>query len=241
MDGEAHIWWSQSWWRHQMETFSALLALCAGNTPVPGEFPAQRPVTQSFDVFFDLRPNKRLSKQSWGWWFERLSRPLWRHRNNSTSMPISRIISPVAALSWIGSCRLSSALTLLHWENHAIVAVLEAQPWIIWTHNELQGTARLCAYFMTFKHISKMHHHRVKKPSLKLQFVHWRYCAISYHTGMEWIKVELADMLWSGGNAFQNTVFYPTVKGSTIYCKSINQLHENGQHSSLTHCGLATP
>ena len=70
-----------SWWRHQMETFSALLAICAGNSPVPGEFPTQRPVTRSFDVYFDLRPNKRLSKQSWGWWFETLSRPLWRHRN----------------------------------------------------------------------------------------------------------------------------------------------------------------
>ena len=54
-----------------MEIFSALLALCAGNSPVTGEFPAQRPVTRSFDVFFDLRQNKRLSKQSWGWWFER--------------------------------------------------------------------------------------------------------------------------------------------------------------------------
>ena len=43
-----------------METFSALLAICAGNSPVPGEFPTQRPVTRSFDVFFDLRPNKRL-------------------------------------------------------------------------------------------------------------------------------------------------------------------------------------
>ena len=61
------------WWRHQMETFSALLAICAGNSPVPGEFPAQRPVTRSFDVFFDLRLNKRLSKQSWGWWFKTLS------------------------------------------------------------------------------------------------------------------------------------------------------------------------
>ena len=47
-----------------METFSALLAICAGNSLVTGEFPAQRPVTQSFDVFFDLRLNKRLSKQS---------------------------------------------------------------------------------------------------------------------------------------------------------------------------------
>ena len=43
-----------SWWRHQMETFSALLAICVGNSAVPGEFPAQRPVTRSFDVFFDL-------------------------------------------------------------------------------------------------------------------------------------------------------------------------------------------
>ena len=70
-----------SWWRYQMETFSALLAICAGNSPVPGEFPAHRPMTQSFDVFFDLRLNKRLSKQSRGWWFETLSRPLWRHSN----------------------------------------------------------------------------------------------------------------------------------------------------------------
>ena len=64
-----------------METFSALLAICAGNSPVPGEFSAQRPVTPSFDIFFDLRLNKRLSKQSRGWWFETLSHPLWRHCN----------------------------------------------------------------------------------------------------------------------------------------------------------------
>ena len=38
-----------------METFSALLALCAGNSTVTGEFPTQKPVRQSFDVFFDLR------------------------------------------------------------------------------------------------------------------------------------------------------------------------------------------
>ena len=79
-DGLLH-WRIDPWWRHQMETFSAPRAICAGNSPVPGEFPAQRPVTRSFDVFFDLRLNKRLSKQSWGWWFETLSRPLWRHCN----------------------------------------------------------------------------------------------------------------------------------------------------------------
>ena len=54
--------------------------LC-GEFTGPGEFPTQRPVTRSFDVFFDLRLNKQLSKQSWCWWFETLSRPLWRHCN----------------------------------------------------------------------------------------------------------------------------------------------------------------
>ena len=64
-----------------METFSALLALRAGNSPVTGEFPAQSPVMRSFDVFFDLHPNKWLSKQFRRWWFETPSRPLWRFCN----------------------------------------------------------------------------------------------------------------------------------------------------------------
>ena len=71
-----------TWWRHQMEVFSALLALCAGNSPVPGEFHSQRPVTRSFDIFFDLCLNERLSTQSWGWWFETPSRSLWHHCND---------------------------------------------------------------------------------------------------------------------------------------------------------------
>ena len=69
------------WSCHKMETFSALLAIRVGNLPVTGEFPAQRPVTRSFGVFSDLSPNNRLSKQSWGWWCETHSRPLWRHSN----------------------------------------------------------------------------------------------------------------------------------------------------------------
>ena len=71
-----------TWWRHQMETFSTLLAIYAGNSPVTGEFPAQRPVTQSFGVFFDRTPNKWLSKQSRGWWFETLWHPLCHHCND---------------------------------------------------------------------------------------------------------------------------------------------------------------
>ena len=70
-----------AWWRHQMETFSELLVFCAGNSPAIGGFHSQRPVTRSFDVFCNLCLNKPLNKQSWGWWFETPSRPLWRHCN----------------------------------------------------------------------------------------------------------------------------------------------------------------
>ena len=71
--------------------------------------PHKRPVTWSFDVFFDLRLNKRLSKQSWGWWFETLSRSLWRHRNGDNSwFPVMRrIFTPITDLYWVcGNCYL---------------------------------------------------------------------------------------------------------------------------------------
>ena len=98
--GPTWVWCSRSpcraFWlsmvtRHHMETFSALLALGGGggggggggDSPVICEFPA-RPLTPSFEFFFDLRLNKRLSnKQSWGWWFETPSRSLWRHGNEA--------------------------------------------------------------------------------------------------------------------------------------------------------------
>ena len=60
-------------WCHQMETLSALLAICAGNSPVSIEFPAQRPVTRSFDIFFDLPPNN-------GWVNNREAGDLRRYR-----------------------------------------------------------------------------------------------------------------------------------------------------------------
>ena len=68
-----------TWWRNQMETFSAFLALCGGNPPVSGGYSSQRPETWSFDVFFDVRLNKRLSKQSRYRCFETPGRSLWRH------------------------------------------------------------------------------------------------------------------------------------------------------------------
>ena len=94
------VWRAISWWRHQMETFSALLAICAGNSPVTGEFPAQRPVTRNFDIFVDLRLNKRLSKQWWGWWSKTPSRPLWRH-SNVLRVCVSGIIGDITSLKTI--------------------------------------------------------------------------------------------------------------------------------------------
>ena len=99
-----------------METFSALLALCAGNSPVPGEFPAQRPVTRSFDVFFDLHLNKRLSKQWWGWWFDTLSSPLWRHRNAGVNMILGPTSHGILWMYWL-FCALIFVNTLRRWHN----------------------------------------------------------------------------------------------------------------------------
>ena len=73
-------YFDSAWWRHQMETFSALLALCERNPPVTGGFHSQRPVTESFDVFLDLHLNKRLNKQSRCLWFEMPSCSLWLQR-----------------------------------------------------------------------------------------------------------------------------------------------------------------
>ena len=82
------LWWLyRPWWRHQLETFSALLALCEENPSVTGGFPSQRPVTRSFDVFFDLRLNKRLSKRSRCWSFETPSRSLWLCRLGDITSP----------------------------------------------------------------------------------------------------------------------------------------------------------
>ena len=78
-------WFRWSWWCHQMDTFSRLLALYVGNSSVTDELPSQRPVTLGFDVLFDLCLNKRLSKQSRCWWFGMPLLSLWCHCNVSLS------------------------------------------------------------------------------------------------------------------------------------------------------------
>ena len=76
----------RAWWRLQRKTCSALLTLCAGNSPVTSEFPSQRPVMQIFVVSFDQRLNKWLSKQWRCWWFQMPSPSLWCHCNGRTMM-----------------------------------------------------------------------------------------------------------------------------------------------------------
>ena len=82
---------------------SVLLALCTGNSPVTGEFPLQRPVTRSFDVFFDLFLNKLLSKPSIRRWFETPSRSLLRYCNaNQISWRVS--LCPAASTLLCTEC-----------------------------------------------------------------------------------------------------------------------------------------
>ena len=105
-----------TWWRHHMETFSASLPICAGNSPVTGEFPAQRPVTRRIDVFFDLRLNKQFSKQSWGWWLVAPSRSLRLYCNENLN-----ILERNTFIRWCGS------ITAIMGMKFALFAFLQSE------------------------------------------------------------------------------------------------------------------
>ena len=70
-----------SWWRHQMENIFCITGHLCWEFPGPWWIPGTKASDSELWYFIDLRRNKLLSKQSWGWWFETPSRPLWRHRN----------------------------------------------------------------------------------------------------------------------------------------------------------------
>ena len=74
----------------KLETFSALLALCAGNSPVTSEFAAQRPVMRKMIFSLICALIKWWSKQSWGWWFETPSRSLWHHCNGKYGVKLTQ-------------------------------------------------------------------------------------------------------------------------------------------------------
>ena len=95
-----------------METFSALLAFWEGKSTVTGDFPSQRPVTRSFDVFFDLHLSKWLSKPSDRRWFETQSRSLWRHCNDEIDLRNGNDNFPT--LLWIRSVSLRQNIKNQH-------------------------------------------------------------------------------------------------------------------------------
>ena len=96
-------WWCQYWCRfkldaeygssHRRTNDDPVLVMTSSNLNIfcvtghlCGEFTGPRwiPHSKANDAelwYFGLRLNKRLSKQLWGWWFETLPRPLWRHSN----------------------------------------------------------------------------------------------------------------------------------------------------------------
>ena len=146
----------EAWWRHQMEAFSALLALCEGNPPVPGRFPSQRPVTRRFDVFFDLRLNKRLSKQSRRRWFKTPSRSLWRHCNDGIGTFVWRIrtislyIHIYILLSGVPDLwdrnKILSGGDLSHHQVPHCIRVLFYFVWFVFIHHNFQFYFELCTY-----------------------------------------------------------------------------------------------
>ena len=82
-----------------------------------GEFPTRRLVTQSFDIFFDLRRNKRLSKQSWGWWFETLSPHydviIMFNTHFITFGIVLCFTGPVVIFAWAWSAKVLVEITLM--------------------------------------------------------------------------------------------------------------------------------
>ena len=119
-----------------METFSALLAICAGNSPATGEFSTQRPVTRSFDVFFDIRLNEWWSKQSWGWWFETPSHPLWCHSyvipglhcNDQYMCFQTGDFGPAGSLLMMVDDSEKHTLSIWEWQSECMVAKTPVRP-----------------------------------------------------------------------------------------------------------------
>ena len=157
------------WWRHQMEIFSALLAIC------PRWIPPTKPVTRSFDVFFDLRLKIRLSKQSWGWWFETSSCLLWRHSN---AMSATRF--------FFCRARILTVITLVH-----IIAIVPVNKHAI----------RRQRHPFSYKPSSKLtpFDQTSMNGEYKFKYFLWS-CALIYHTNYHaWYKhgfVNHCDRCW---------------------------------------------
>ena len=114
-----------SWWHHQMETFSVVLALSEGNPPVTGEFPSQKPVTRIFDVFFDLCLSRGMSKQSRRRWFQTSLRSLWRHWNAMLHEPKTKpLLQPMMTEIYMAIIITDPADFLKHWYSVCSLCII---------------------------------------------------------------------------------------------------------------------
>ena len=124
------------WWHQQMETFYALVALSAGNSPVIGEFPSQRPLTRSFDVFFELHLNIWLSKQLRRRWFETPLPSLWRHCNvNLENISAVVDMKPTFVCLYYAFTKLENCDTrnydcVHHMRNLCIISTISYELWL---------------------------------------------------------------------------------------------------------------
>ena len=160
-----------------MEKISALLALFVGNSPVTGEFPSERPVMGSFDVFSDLLLNKRLSKQSWGWWFETNYAPVYVWEYVSDFVP--RCTGNVINLPMPG-------LKLIHISNRSIL--IKRAPDIIKSNSDDLGVMKLS--LLSDTHANKGH---LKKQSCALLWLHDAWQIYHYPSGLPpWVFLPLA-------------------------------------------------
>ena len=166
-----------------METFSALLAFCAGNSPVPGEFPSQRPVTRSFGVSFDLCLNKRLSKQSWDWWSETPSSSLWRQCNDSTDS--SLITLKLNFLMKLSSLNFHH-LKLLKWQLSVRPVMKIPSKWHF-RYGELHVT-----YAQTHSTPSSSFHHQYISSCLKIRPT--EACIVGQLQGLKFTKPKVVYM-----------------------------------------------
>ena len=130
-------------WCHQMEAFSALLAICTGNWPVTGESPSQKPVTWSFDVFFDLRPNK-------GWVNNGEADDSRRHRAHydviimskyargcDSGFTLSRRPTQFDFLSWLTGLSMAGDWLMCDLERRLFLLSESNPVWAMWIINSL--------------------------------------------------------------------------------------------------------
>ena len=155
-------------------------------------------ILRSFNVFFDLRLNKWLSKQSWGWWFETQSHPLWRHRNKMRH--------------YLG---LGLGPHLYNWK-HKIKVYHGSNPGMINSTHNPNWPRRLIwlfqAYFVQLRFLSEW-----LKNHIFYGYYHWYfnvYCSLSCRQFVYWSCMPITINTWSKWILY---IVYKGIKHSILW------------------------